>query len=721
MKEERINNYRSPIISEVPPKMERLIDTGMLHFESSVAGYNERYHSGKTSHTIHVWWARRPHSAMRSLVFSSLSKKEDENALDVMAELAINYNDENLAKAQEIVRKGYNEVPKVLDMFGGGGTIPFEAKRLGVDSYSIDSNQLSVFIQKCNMEYADKIDLDLATKLVKQSGEEVLSNLKDRTNWLYPLREKSGEEIFGYVWTYRMKCNHCNKKIVLSKRPWLSRKKERRIGFSRQLSEDLNVEDLKVKDLAGSEDEVFENHWARYTGVLTCPSCNEIINEIDVLKTEDLMTAHIKNRSDGPGKEYLNANQEEAIPSFSEISKKEKEILEKLETELPSSELPVWSGIVNPAIYGMKTHSDFLNPRQRLLLLYLIDELRNKYIELAENDINMAKFVIGALGSLIDQIVDWNSRLSMWIPQNEQVGRAFSGPGIAMLFDYAETDQLLKGPANLWSKLNRIVNGVKSFEYHDGEITIKHANAQNLPFENDYFDAIVTDPPYYDNIFYSILADFFYVWKKLLFEKVEPELFSEDITNYKNELVASAKRVKDGQSAHEEYVEQLSLALNEASRVIKKDGVFTFVYAHSSVNGWEAIVRAYRQSLFQISSVQPLSIERRARPRAITSQAVNIAMSIVARKNGDDKAPISIDEVLMKTNEYINNFGKQLISESGWNEYDAGLAVIASIVGVIANASYVIGADDDKEVLMEAGKLITKAFPKFKLKVRNSL
>src|SRR5699024_3615731 len=132
-------------------------------------------------------------------------------------------------------------------------------------------------------------------------------------------------------------------------------------------------------------------------------------------------------------------------------------------------------------------------------------------------------------------------------------------------------------------------------------------------------------------------------------------------------------------------------------------------------------VRAYRQSSFKISSVQPLSIERRARPRAITSQAVNIAMSIVARKNGDVKVPISIDEVLEKTNEYINSFGKQLISESGWSKYDAGLAVIASIVGVIANASCVTGATDDKEVLLEAGGLITKAFPKFKLKVRNSL
>lgn len=713
------NNYRSPIISEVPEEDERLIDTGMLHFESSVAGYNERYHKGRTSHTIHVWWARRPHSAMRSLVFSSLCKDKSSEALQTMAELAMDCNEENLNKAKKFIQKDYLESPKVLDMFGGGGTIPFEAKRLGADSYSIDSNQLSVFIQKCNMLYADNIDLKKATNLVEEVGEEVLGNIKKRTNWLYPLREKTNEEVFGYVWTYRMECPHCKKKIIISKRPWLSKKKGRKVGFISYLSEDGTVENLKVSDLSDNE-EPFEMHWERYTGVLNCPFCKERINEVDVLSCEDVMTGFIKNRK-GPGKDFLDSNPQEAIPSNNLIYKKEQELLEKLDVKLPDSELPVWSGIVNPALYGIKTHADFLNHRQRLLLLYLIDELTLKYNELVRKDEHMAKFVIGALSSLIDQVVDWNCRLSMWIPQNEQVGRGFCGPGIAMLFDYAETDQLLRGPANLWDKLKRIVKGVKSFENCSGNITIKNAYAQELPFENNYFDAIVTDPPYYDNIYYSILADFFYAWKKLLLDKVEPELFKKDITDYKHELVASSRRVKDGESAHDEYCNQLYMAFNEAARVLKKDGVFTFVYSHSSINGWEAIVRAYRQSPFLISSVQPLSIERKGRPRAVLSKAVNSCMTIVARKSNGAKKPISIDEVIIKTDEYINNFGKLLKEKSGWTESDAGLAVIACVVGLIANASIVTGIESDVETLLLVSKTIKKEFPEFTIKVRDSL
>ena len=367
------------------------------------------------------------------------------------------------------------------------------------------------------------------------------------------------------------------------------------------------------------------------------------------------------------------------------------------------------------------TYADFLNKRQRLVLLYLIEELIDQFDLIASADVDMAKFIIGALSSLIDQVVDWDCRLSMWIPQNEQVGRGFCGPSVAMLFDYAETDQVLDGPANLRDKLKRIVKGVKSFENCKGQITVKHAHAQQLPFESDFFDAIVTDPPYYDNIYYSILADFFYVWKKILLQRIEPELFKKQITDYNYELVASSKRVDEGQSAHEEYCKQLCMAFREAARVLKNDGVFTFVYSHSSVNGWEAVVRAYRQSEFFVSSVQPLSIERKGRPRAVLSQAVNTCVTIVARKSTDEKQPISLEAVLEKTQTYCDDFGKLLIEQSGWTQPDAGLAVIACTVGFLANTSGVNDAASDTDALLAASKIVKKEFPEFTIKVRDSI
>lgn len=716
---ENKQSYRSPVIHDVPNKDERLIDTGMLHYESSIAGYNERYHRGETSHTIHVWWARRPHSAMRALVFSSLCKDKSDAATAMMAQLAMNCDDAIVDEASKMLKIQYEATPRVLDMFGGGGTIPFEAKRLGLDSYSIDSNQLSVFIQRCNMLYADSIDLKQAQKKIEKIGTEILSNLKARTGWLYPLRKETNEDVFGYVWTYRITCPHCGYKSILSKRPWLSKKKNRRVGFVPDVSRIDRTETLQVKDLLETE-EPFSPHWERYTGVLHCPECKKLIEKVNVMDCEDVMTALIKNRK-GAGKDFISVGEKSAIPNAEEIQLEEERMLRKLDISLPTSELPVWSGVVNPALYGIKTHADFLNKRQRLVLLYLIDELVMHYANMVKESGDMAKFVIGALSSLIDQVVDWNCRLSMWIPQNEQVGRGFCGPGIAMLFDYAETDQTLKGPANLWDKLRRICKGVKSFENCKGNITIKHAHAQQLPYEDDFFDAIVTDPPYYDNIYYSILADFFYAWKKPLLQKIEPELFSKDITDCRYELVASSRRVEEGQSAHEEYCKQLSMAFSEAARVLKRDGVFSFIYSHSSVNGWESVIRAYRQSEFMVSSVQPLSIERKGRPRAVLSQAVNTCVTIVARKSSEIKMPITMDAVLSKTQEYIDTFGKRLIETSGWTQPDAGLAVVACVVGLLANASEIAESISNTDALLAAAKIVKKEFPEFSIKVRDSL
>lgn len=713
--ENKTKPYFSPDIAELPADCEkRLIDTGMLHYEASIAGYNERYHRGETSHTIHVWWARRPHSAMRSLIFASLSKDLSSDAASTMAALAMNNAPEVESEAHRIIASGYEATPRVLDMFGGGGTIPFEAKNLGADTYSIDANQLSVFIQKCNMIYANQVEPEAAKQQVYRSGKRILDNMVEETDWLYPLRKESAGKTFGYMWSYRTTCPECGKSFLLIKRPWLSTKKGKRLSFWKTESPD--GEDISLRNL--SESETFASAWERGSGRCFCPHCEALQEKTDIRNCEDVLLATIDSQKGG---KTFSLAPENAMPSIADIDAAEQQLLSALDISLPVSELPVWSGIVNPALYGIKTHADFLNRRQRLLLLYLIKELSAEYDRIRNEDETMAKFVIGVLSSLMDQIIDWNCRLSMWIAGNEQVGRAFCGPGVAMLWDYTETDMLLHGPANIWDKLDRIIKGVSSFKHTEGKISIKHAHAQDLPFEDNMFDAIVTDPPYYDNIYYSILADFFYAWKRMILQKIEPELLSAAQTDTKYELVASSRRQGKGKNAHESYCTELIHAFREAARVIKNDGVFSFIYSHSSANGWDAIIQAYRSSPFWITSVQPLSIERKGRPRSVMSEAVNTCMTFVARKNTRKRMPITMHDLQCKINDISDTFGKQLTDQSGWNSADAGLAVLAYAVGLIANSEKVIDAPSDVDALIAVGKQIKKSFPDFTLKVRNSL
>jgi putative DNA methylase len=136
----------------------RLIDKGTLGLEASISGQAERYGRGKTSHTIHVWWARRPHGAMRALVFASLMADDGDEAERVTRELAFASSGEDkvIKDAQRLLKSQFSEGPKVLDVFGGGGTIPYEAALLGAEVWSMDYNPLSVFIQKSNLEFAQE-------------------------------------------------------------------------------------------------------------------------------------------------------------------------------------------------------------------------------------------------------------------------------------------------------------------------------------------------------------------------------------------------------------------------------------------------------------------------------------------------------------------------------------------------------------------------------------
>lgn len=710
----------SPQIAPHPQGREiRLIDNRMLHYEASLAGFAERYGRGETSHTIHVWWARRPHSAMRALVFASLCKDTSDEALDLLKALTSSDNENAIEKARRMIASQYGEPPRLLDMFGGGGTIPVEASNLGAATYAIDANQLSVFIQRCNLIDSQRVTGKDIIKIVRSSGQKVLLQLTQETAPLFPLREEQliGPSTFGplgYLWTYVKTCDACGYRFHLSRRRYLSKKHGKSIAFVSV--NELDGQTVRIQEEVQDSD--LQSAWPKRNGTVACPKCEATQVKLKINQCQDALVVTIA-AGEQRGKKFVVADPN-ALPGPNLIEQIERDTLAYLDAKLPSSTLPVWSGIVNAAIYGIESHADFLNRRQRTVLLLLIKALTDEYRSLIRTeDEHTSKYVIGVLSSLIDQLVDWNCRLSMWIPQNEQVGRAFCGPGVPMLWDYCEIDPVMKGPANLWSKLNRIVAGVESIKQFPVAAHVQLGYAQQLPFPDCFFEAIVTDPPYYDNIYYNVLADFFYAWKRILLKAVAPDLFTSDTTDNSRELVASKFRSTSAENAHEDYCHQLSLALQEANRVLKPDGIFSFVYSHSSLQGWEALVRAFRATNFRITSVQPLSIERKQRPRAMTSEAVNTCMTFVAHHGTDSRSPLSLDELKDKVKNYSEDLAPQLIAVN-WNSEDTALAVFANAVAMIANADHVVGIDD-REALRLSASVVAEKFSSFKVSDRKSL
>lgn len=702
------------------PDSPRLLDDGLLDYEVSIAGTAERYGRGTTSHTIHVWWARRPHTAMRALVFSSLAQAGNDRAEELLRRLGSEPEVPplTLEEARNYIADMYASPPKVLDMFGGGGTIPHEALNIGAEAHAIEHNELAVFIQRCNLVYG--VNSNATADLIRNSGKRVLGKLEDYTDSFFPLRDchvegSGGRPITGYIWTYSTECSRCNYQFYLTKRPWLSRKNGRRVGLVRRKGE--GGERISIE--AGlNDDELPETPWKGRTGNVVCPNCNNDIDDISIKNCHDELVALVASER-GRGKEFL-AHTSEAVPAPDVLRDAEQLLRSELSILPPRSKLPNWSGIVNPSLYGIDTHNDFLNRRQRVVSLSLCKALCEEYAHLeVETDDSTAKHVVGLLSAFIDQSVDWNSRLSMWIPQNEQVGRAFCGPGVSMIWDYTETDPVKRGPSNLHDKLDRIVEGAKWTRTGTRPAKIRKGSALDLPYDADSFDAIVTDPPYYDNVFYSVLADFFYTWKRPVLKKLEPTLFEADCTDNSEELVASTFRNGSQEAAHEEYCENLQAAVSEAERVVKPDAPVVWIYSHASLNGWEALVRAFQLSGLQMTGVAPLSIERRQRPRAMTSKAINVCVGFIARKQPCSVSPLNLNN----TAAFVAETASQIfvpLKEAGWSESSIGVALFANGAAALANKESV-NAEDLIDQLVRLEEEVSRRAPSFSLSRRGSL
>src|SRR5690554_630054 len=155
------------------------------------------------------------------------------------------------------------------------------------------------------------------------------------------------------------------------------------------------------------------------------------------------------------------ARAEGALPAENVLDEALAHDLAVLAGALPEAELPMWSGVTNPSLYGMAKHADLFSKRQLATLVRLcrlLNEHHGRW-ELSHGP-EKARALAAFLSALIDQLVDWNSRLATWIAQNKQVGRALSGPGIPMVWDFSEIDPTEESPANLWDKLDRIVRGL---------------------------------------------------------------------------------------------------------------------------------------------------------------------------------------------------------------------------------------------------------------------
>ena len=158
------------------------------------------------------------------------------------------------------------------------------------------------------------------------------------------------------------------------------------------------------------------------------------------------------------------------------------------------------------------------------------------------------------------------------------------------------------------------------------------ASATQLPYPDNYFDAVFTDPPYYDNVPYSYLSDFFYVWLKRSIGDLYPELFMTPLTPKSKEIVAYSHQEGGFEAGKRYFEEMLKKAFKEISRVLKPNGIATIVYTHKSTSGWETLINSLLESDLVVTASWPIDTEMKVRLRAKESAALASSIYFVCRK-----------------------------------------------------------------------------------------
>lgn len=681
--------------------------------------------------TLHIWWARRPLAASRATAYAALiPPSQDTDEWSRKREFIINLSKWENSLNPHLIKKAQREIleanggipPKVLDPFGGGGAIPLEALRLGCETYSNDLNPVAVLIQKCTLEYPQKYGSSLSgttgttlSEDVKKWGNWVLVEAKKELGKFYR-KEKDGSIPVGYIWARTIPCQNpsCGAEIPLMKQFWLANKTRKKVALY-PYPQNKNI---KFK-IVGDGYERIPNDFDPKIGTISravavCPVCGRSIEAKTTRKlfqqgkAEQQMVAVVLHKPGTRTKHYRVATDADItafVSAESHLAEKRKELTLKWGMDaVPDEPTPEGKGrgaerAFSIRNYGMDTWADIFNARQKIAMITFVEKVKASYQRMMEEgvDVEYARALVSYLALILSRHSSYNANLCWWYTSAENIFNVFGRQTLPMVFDYAEQNPYSILTGNWLSQVeitSEILSHLSSTLFPQST-TINQSSATALPYANEFFDAVFTDPPYYDNVPYSYLSDFFYVWLKRTLGDVYPELFSTPLTPKRNEIVAYSHGPGGFEEGKQFFEESLKLSFQEIHRVLKPNGIAIVVYAHKSTEGWETLINSLLDSGLIITGAWPLHTELQTRLRANESAALASSIYIVARKM--ERQPTGFyNEVKEEMTTHLNAKLHRLWEE-GLSGADFFIAAIGSAIEVFGKYEKVI--DFEGEVI----------------------
>lgn len=652
------------------------------------------------NNSLHVWWARRPLVASRAAVLGSLlpvnaDRDRFTRALGILG-------DPLKAKRQiERARRTGVQIPDpytwprafrhnltsndrqwiatllpgdgwtVLDPTAGGGSIPFEAARLGFSALSNDLNPVAALIEKATVEYPLKHGGALL-RAYDDVAKAFRARLETRLAPFFPQGGAPDRRDTTYLWARTVRCPYCEGLVPLSPN-W------------RLTPEGIGVR-LVPHVAAGPGDNarrcsfiVVHKAAEQSAGTVadgdgTCPfpDCGRVIDSDEIKRQaqagamgEQLFAIIFKQRIEtktksgkrGRDKWERGFRAPDVDDGFgdrllSHLAEKMNE-WDALDF-VPIEPFPTESNDTRPIQYGMPLWRDMFNPRQLLNLGMAVEVFRDLLAEQEArgnlNDLARAAFVY--LAFCIDKMADYNSRGSRWEVVKGSVGNTFARHDFSFKWSYAEMAPLVPDLGYDWvlAQISKCLDDLIGLARPDvRDAGLLRADAPCLPavkitcksgddlshIRDATVDAVVMDPPYYDNVMYAELSDFFYVWLKRTAGQVVPELFTRRLTDKDNEAVANPAKFSGQKGAKalagRDYQQRMARIFEECRRVLKPNGIMTLMFTHKATGAWDALTKGLMEAGFIITASWPINTEAEGSLHIKDKSAANSTIFLVCR------------------------------------------------------------------------------------------
>jgi len=722
--------------------------------------------------TLHLWWARRPLAAARAVIWSSLvddpsehpeqfpteeEQNKERQRLFAILEMLVKWENSNnpeildAAKA-EIMRSTGNNPPPLLDPFAGGGSIPLEAQRLGLEAHAHDLNPVAVMINKAMIEIPPKFagqapvnpesrapidgssgwtgakglaeDVRYYGEWMKQQAFQKIGHLYSKVK--VPASQGGGEAtVIAWIWARTVKCPNpacgCEMPLVRS------------FVLSKRRGKEAWVE--PIFENGKTSYRVHHQGKPKIEGTVNrkgavCACCGTPV-EFPYIREQGKSGKIGSNLcavvAEGINERiYLPADLEQLLAA--QVGKPE---------ECPDAVLPHNPRDFKTPNYGMTYFSDLFTNRQ-LTALTTFSELVSEAQKLAEADaitaglpndhIALSEGGTGAraygeavglyLSFSIDRLADRSSSICSWDSGYVKIRNTFGRQAIPMTWDYAEGNPFSSSTGSFSSTVDWIYKCLLEFPTSRQGIAKQFDAQSDCGLRNIM---VSTDPPYYDNIGYADLSDFFYVWMRQALKQTYPNLFRTMLVPKAEELVATPYRF-DGsvEKARDFFEDGMLHTCQQIYQYAREDIPVTIYYAYkqsdtdtggsetkTASTGWETMLSAVIQAGFAITGTWPMRTEMSNRSIASGTNALASSIVLVCRKRPEDAPMVTRRSFIAELKRELRP-ALQKLQRSNIAPVDLAQSAIGPGMGVYSKYSKVLESDGTPMTVRSALQIINQ-------------